>query len=324
MSNKSKLSVEEFYNGKLKEKLHNLDKLRKEILEHIKKYVLIGILLGLVTGCIGLLIDFIFILPILLIPFIIFSIVKVNPLWKNYYNRFKSEIIKEIILFINPDLSYDSTKKISKNIYKKSGIFQHSVDSYSGDDYVSGFNGETQIEFSELHTQYKTETYDSKGNRHEHWHTIFRGIFFSADFSKNFNAKTFVLTDTAEKLFGFLGTKFQKINKSYGELVKLEDPVFEEKFVVYSDNQTEARYLLSPSMMERITTFVEKSNKKIQLSFVDSRLYIAIPFNKSLFEPKLFGEIVGVGNVKEYYSDLLLANDLVDDLNLNVRIWSKE
>jgi len=324
MSNESKLSVEEFYNGKLKEKLQNLDKLRKEILQYIKKYVLIGVLGGVVIGWIGVLIDFIFILPIFLIPLIIYAIVKVNPLWKNYYNRFKSEIIKEIILFINPDLSYDSTKKISQHIYKKSGIFHHSVDSYTGDDYVSGFNAETQIEFSELHTQYKTVTYDSKGNRHEHWHTIFRGIFFSADFSKNFNAQTFVLTDTAEKLFGFLGTKFQKINKSYGELVKLEDPDFEEKFVVYSNNQTEARYLLSPSLMRRIVNFAEKSKKKIQLSFVDSRLYIAIPFNKSLFEPKLFGEIVGIDHVREYYLDLLLANDLVDDLNLNIRIWSKE
>ena len=76
--------------------------------------------------------------------------------------------------------------------------------------------------------------------------------------------------------------------------------------------------------MERIVSFVEKSKKKIQLSFVDSRLYIAIPFSKSLFEPKLFGEIVGIDNVKEYYTDLLIANDLVNDLNLNVRIWSKK
>ena len=324
MSNESKLSVEEFYNGKLKEKLQNLDKLRKEILQYIKKYVLIGVLGGVVIGWIGVLIDFIFILPIFLIPLIIYAIVKVNPLWKNYYNRFKSEIIKEIILFINPDLSYDSTKKISQHIYKKSGIFHHSVDSYTGDDYVSGLNGETQIEFSELHTQYKTVTYDSKGRRQEHWHTIFRGIFFSADFNKNFNAKTFVLTDTAEKLFGFLGTKLQKINKSHGSLVKLEDPEFEKKFVVYSDDQTEARYLLSPSLMSRVIDFVEKSKKNIQLSFVESRLFIAIPFSKSLFEPRLFGEIIGLNNIIDYYEDLNLAIDLVDDLNLNIRIWSKK
>ena len=324
MSNIDKSSIEDFYNGDLKQNLQNLDKLRKEILQHIKKYVLIGVLGGVVIGCIGVIIDFIFILPIFLIPFIIFAIVKVNPLWKNYYKRFKSEIIEEIIKFINPNLKYNSTEKISQNTYKLSGIFLQGVDRYSGDDYVSGLNGETQIEFSELHTQYKTVTYDSKGRRQEHWHTIFRGIFFSADFNKNFNAKTFVLTDTAEKLFGFLGTKLQKVNKSHGSLVKLEDPKFEKKFVVYSDDQTEARYLLSPSLMSRVIDFVEKSKKNIQLSFVESRLFIAIPFSKSLFEPRLFGEIIGLNNIIDYYEDLNLAIDLVDDLNLNIRIWSKK
>ena len=39
--------------------------------------------------------------------------------------------------------------------------------------------------------------------------------------------------------------------------------------------------------MSRIIDFVEKSKKNIQLSFVESRLFIAIPFSKSLFKQKL-------------------------------------
>ena len=64
MSNIDNSSIEDFYNGDLKQNLENLDKLRKEILQHIKKYVLIGVLGGAVIGYIGVLIDFIFILPI--------------------------------------------------------------------------------------------------------------------------------------------------------------------------------------------------------------------------------------------------------------------
>ena len=324
MELKDKNTIEEFYNGSLKKNLENLDTLRKEIINEIKKYVLIGIPGGLVIGYIGFLIDFIYILPIFIVPIIIFSIVKINPLWKNYYSRFKIEVIQEIIKFINPNLDYNPNDKISQDIYKSAGIFLKGVDRYSGDDYVSGYNGKTQIQFSELHTQYKVVTYDSKGRPQTQWHTIFRGIFYSADFNKEFNTQTYVLTDTAEKLFGFLGTKFQKINKSHGELVKLENPEFEKKFVVYSKNQTEARYLLSPALMDRIVDFINNSKKNIQLSFVGTRLYIAIPFNKSLFEPKLFGDIIGIDNVIDYYNDLLLANRLVDDLNLNNRIWTKE
>ena len=76
--------------------------------------------------------------------------------------------------------------------------------------------------------------------------------------------------------------------------------------------------------MRRIVNFAEKSKKKIQLSFVDSRLYIAIPFNKSLFEPKLFGDIVNFNHIKDYHNDLSLVLDLVQTLNLNTRIWTKE
>ena len=76
--------------------------------------------------------------------------------------------------------------------------------------------------------------------------------------------------------------------------------------------------------MKRILDYKKEVKKKIQLSFVHNRMYIAIPYNKGLFEPKLFGDIVDFSNVEEYYNDLKLVLDLVDDLNLNTRIWTKE
>ena len=64
--------------------------------------------------------------------------------------------------------------------------------------------------------------------------------------------------------------------------------------------------------------------KKIQLSFVSNRLYVAIPYAKDLFEPKLFGDIVDFKHIQEYYNDLNLVINLVETLNLNTRIWTKE
>ena len=81
-----------------------------------------------------------------------------------------------------------------------------------------------------------------------------------------------MFTDTAEKMFCFIGTKLQKMNKARGELVKLENPEFESEFAVYSDDQIESRYILSPSLMERILSFKKQTKKSIQLSFIDSRL----------------------------------------------------
>ena len=87
------------------------------------------------------------------------------------------------------------------------------------------------------------------------WNLGFRNFFPNQeknsygyqDFNKHFNVKTYVLTDTAEKMFGFLGKKLQSMNSSRDDLVYLENPDFEKQFVVYSSDQIEARYILSPS-----------------------------------------------------------------------------
>ena len=76
--------------------------------------------------------------------------------------------------------------------------------------------------------------------------------------------------------------------------------------------------------MERILSFKKQTKKKIQLSFVDSRLYVTVPYSKNLFEPKLIGDIVNFNHIKEYHNDLSLVLDLIQTLNLNTRIWTKE
>ena len=317
-------NLETLYNTELKPRLSELDNKRTHIIGQIKRYVLYSIIPLVIAILISIMIQLPYPIVIVVIFFVVLSIVKINPLWKEYHKEFKEQVIKQIIKFINESLSYSPSNSISKNEFTKCGIFRTHIDRYRGDDYVEGTLASTHVEFSEVHAEYKTQTRDSKGRRRTHWHTIFKGLLFSADFNKEFNVKTYVLTDTAEKMFGFLGEKFQKMNKSRGELVKLEHPEFESEFVVYSGDQIESRYLLSPSLMERILSFKKETKKKIQLSFVSSRLYVAIPYAKDLFEPKLFGDIVDFKHIQEYYNDLNLVINLVETLNLNTRIWTKE
>ena len=61
-----------------------------------------------------------------------------------------------------------------------------------------------------------------------------------ADFHKDFKGKTTILRDRLFKL-------------RFGESrVKMENPDFENTFDVYSTDQVEARYLITPFMMERL------------------------------------------------------------------------
>jgi hypothetical protein len=133
-----------------------------------------------------------------------------------------------------------------------------------------------------------------------------------------------VLPDTAEKLFGFIGKALQGWNKSHGDLVKLEDPEFEREFVVYGSDQIEARYILSPALMQRIMEFKNKVGTKVHLSFVRSWVNIAIPFERDLWETSLLGKALDFKQIGEYHRDLELAFGIVEDLNLNTRIWTKQ
>lgn len=317
-------NLESLYNSELKPRLSELDNQRVNIVSKIKKFALYSIIPIIISVFVSIQIEFPIPTIIIIGLSVLISWFKISPLWKVYYKQFKEQVIKEIIRFIDERLSYSPSDKMSQSEFVKCGIFRTGIDRYRGDDHVKGKIDSTHIEFSEVHAEYKTTTVDSKGRTQTHWHTIFKGLLFSADFNKDFNTKTYVLTDTAEKMFGFLGTKLQKMNKGRGDLVKLENPEFESEFVVYSGDQIESRYILSPSLMERILSFKKQTRKGIQLSFVASRLYVTVPYSKNLFEPKLFGDIVNFDHIKEYHNDLSLVLDLIQTLNLNTRIWTKE
>jgi hypothetical protein len=179
--------------------------------------------------------------------------------------------------------------------------------------------GQTTVKFSEVDAKY-----ESGSGKNRSVQQVFKGLFFIADFNKHFYGRTVVLPDATEKVFGKLAQTFQKLNFTRDDLVKLEDPEFEKEFVVYSNDQVEARYILSTSLMKRIVDFKRDSDKKIHLSFISSQVNVAVSFKRSLFEPKLFSTLLDFKPIQEYFEDLVLAVGIVEDLNLNTRIWTKE
>lgn len=243
---------------------------------------------------------------------------------RQYRDQFKSMVIRPIVQFVNPELNYHPNDGLSQNTFRFSQIFQKGIDRYRSEDRVSGRSDKTEVDFSEVHAEYKTTTTDSKGRTQTRWHTIFQGVLFVADFNKHFHGQTFVLPDVAQSLFGSFGQTLQSWGKSHGELVKLENVEFEKEFVCYGSDQTEARYILSPTMMEKVLHLQRKAGRDIYLSFVDSKVFVAISFRRNLFEATLFSKLDQYSNILEYFDDLNFLLGIVEDLNLNTRIWTKE
>jgi hypothetical protein len=316
-------SIEElksFYDTILMSDLTKLEEARKKI---ANKIVMLYLGLGLaITVSIILFFIIHFFALIIFIPAIIGGSILYSKITKGYVSEFKTSVILKIIKFIDPNLEYNPNQCIPMNIYMESKLFKRTPDRYNGDDLVYGKIDQTELSFSELHTEYKTQTRSSSGGTQTQYHTIFKGLFFTANFNKKFKGETYVMPDVAQKAFGnLLGNLFQSWNKTRGELIKMEDIDFEKLFVVYGSDQIEARYILSTSLMKRITDFKNNTKKDIYLSFLNNKIYVAISYYKNLFEPKIFKTLLDFFVIREYYEDLQMAISLVDELKLNTRIW---
>lgn len=236
-----------------------------------------------------------------------------------YASLFKDQVIEKIVHFLDPALVYRKNDSIAEGEYQKSELFLESYDRFSGNDLVSGQLDGVNVNFCDLHVEKKHRDKNDK----EEWHDIFQGLFFIADFNKDFNSKVVILPDIAERALGVIGSWMQGMNISRGELIKLDHVEFEKFFVVYGSDQIESRYILSHALMEKIVEFRKKSGKKIYISFVDSKMYLAIDYNKALFEPILRRSLLEFSNIKNYFELLSMIIGIVAEFKLNEKLWSK-
>lgn len=324
---------QKFYSETLLPVLKELEGVRMNAVQAFQKYLILG-----VGGTLVFLLIMYWAFDIInlftLIPVgvaIIATISYYTNRKKEWASLFKWRVIPELVKFVNPDFNYEPQNGIHQKECYMSGLFKQNIDKYSSEDLIYGKVGETDLRCSEVHAIEIRESTDSKGNRTRTEHTIFRGVFVIADFHKEFHGQTVVLPDVEQAFLGRFGQFFQglasKLGLTQGQLVKLEDPEFEKLFKVYSSDQIEARYILSPSMMQRIVEFRKKQTHHVFISFFNSDMYIGVWCNRNRFEPpSLFvqpNRLLKPELLREYLEDIQFIVDIVEQMNLNTRIWSK-
>lgn len=137
----------------------------------------------------------------------------------------------------------------------------------------------------------------------------FSGILILLDIKKNFSGYTLIRTPRNRDLKMF-------------EKVKLEDPVFSKRFCIFSNDQTEARYLLTPTFISRFLKLQKAFNgDKIEASFFDDKLLISIERTEGGFN---LGDInTPVDNTEQYkvlYNEIVSILRIIDILKLNQNI----
>ena len=238
-----------------------------------------------------------------------------------YKRHFKMAVVERVVRYLDPQLFYDVQGHIPQSDFVKSQIFSSDIDRFSGEDLVQGTLSQTQFRFSQIHAEKRVKT--KNGHR---WVTIFQGLFFIADFNKNFVGSTVVLPDTAQRMFGNFGQTLQSWGTSFSgrELVRLEDPEFEQQFAVYSTDQIEARYILSPALMRRLLDLKRDKGCEVYVSFVAPHVKVALPQTHSIFEPPLRGPVLPLEKVEKFLDELNDVLEIITQLDLNTRIWTKD
>ena len=238
--------------------------------------------------------------------------------------RYKKLVVPSLLKDIDPGLAYNPAGFIPKEDFRRSKIFSNSISSYNGEDLVYGSYKGIPIRFSELkvqeaHHNGKTTTYE----------TFFQGVFMIADFNKDFKYSHWVLPDIAEAAFGqVFGNFMQKLKlPGRGHMTRMEDPVFEKKFVVYTEDDIEARYILTPKLMHTMVSLTERFRKgasRIAFAFMDSNVYVAIPISGSrdLFEMPSQGDL-GEAAARKTQEELREILSVFDVMELDLRLWSK-
>jgi hypothetical protein len=249
-------------------------------------------------------------------------------------DEFKQDTIRPLVAHLVPAAVYRPDGHIVRAVFEESGLYQVKPSEFRGGDLTEGRLGRASLSFSELNVEHVDPPAGRYGRR-----TAFKGLFFVADFRREFAGFTIVRPRRTRALgtsasrpsrgedmntgggsAGLPGTHWSPSASRYGRLqqVELADPVFAERFDVYTTDVVEARQLLSPAMVQRL--LVESGT--FCVSFANAKVYIARHHVTDLFQIDPARPLTSAA-IEGYAADLQFALGIVEDVNLDTRISSE-
>ncbi len=207
-------------------------------------------------------------------------------------------------------------KPAKKIIFKALGMeYYRGLFYYSDFEYIAKYFSKILFRVDEMIlTKYKGEklaVFDciEKGFSHK--------IFIATKVARKFPSKTLVATKGSLRSLFFEGSE-----------VKLEDVKFAKVYNVFSDDQVEARYILTPTFMERLLQYNPKKAGNIQVFFTDTlskdyNVFFYIPVNDNWFEmpsSETFAKYIHPSWFYSFIEDIKEIMQVVEALKLDQNI----
>lgn len=217
-----------------------------------------------------------------------------------YAQKVKRQIFSLLFKYVG-DFEYIDTKKVilERRTYSSIPMFPEFNCEPQVDDCIVGNYKGLSVEIEELCLEYK---YRSRNRSHTR--TVFSGLLLSFPQLKTTN----IVTISKNRRFGYI--------VGHGNRVTLEDVEYEKKYETFSVDQIEARYMMTPTLMEKMKKLAEK-DIIVAICFYAGMVYLAVATGKNMFEPPFFKSSVDVRSYKELITQLREIVGIIDILGMD-------
>lgn len=220
---------------------------------------------------------------------------------KSFESKIKEKIMPTVCSCFE-NLTWSEFSYVGEEVFKASGVVPH-FSSKSYDDIFKGSHRDVNMEIIES----EFEVGSGKNRR-----TVFKGVIVKLDMNKNFTSHTVITPDKH-----FHNSPLPSLRHT-----TLEDVEFEKKFDVFTNDEVDARYLITPTFMERLKAMKTAFKAdKIQCAFYGNFLLVALSTSKDLFS---LGSLVKpMDDAQQYfqlYEEMVSIVKLIDHFKLNQKI----
>lgn len=235
-----------------------------------------------------------------------------------FNNGFKNKYVLSSLNKIFTDLKYFPDKGLDYGVIANTRMMDMG-DRYSSNDYFEGKYKNVNVKQADVHIEEEQQTTDSDGHTTTTWVTIFEGKWMIFDFNKTFTANVQV----SQKGFGN-----SRVNnwceKNRYKKVEMEDAEFNKMFRIYAQNEHDAFYILTPSLMEKIKNLARTVSGKLLLCFINNELHIGLYNYKDSFEHSVYKKIDEEKINDDISKEIKIITNFVDELDLDNSLFRRE
>lgn len=220
-------------------------------------------------------------------------------------NSFISEIKKSVMPKVCScfnNLTWDNDGLLDTSFIRDANLFNYYNRESIDDVFIGKYNG-INFQIAEIDLKHHR-----RSGKNSSTVTIFDGILLRISMDKKFNGQTVVRPDS----FFHCSTAH---NLKHTEL---EDVDFEKKFDVFTTDEIEARYLITPTFMEKLKvignafqaqkTYCAFNNLEILIAFSNSKNFFEVcsihkPLNDRDHFLKMLNEVIEIYKLIDYLKD---------------------